>query len=535
MSARRTEMHRLQELVRLHRRGEDCREVARLLGMGPNTERRYRTALSQAGLLEGSAEEIPALEELKEAVKKHVPPKVAPQQQSSVERWRAYIAARVEEGLKPAAIYDRLRLEERDFSGSRSAVKRMVATLQREQGIRPQDIAIVVETDPGHVAQVDFGYAGRLWDPETKSLRRAWVFVMVLGYSRHLFAQIVFDQKTETWLRLHEEAFRAFGGVPSTMVPDNLKAAVVRAAFGVDEDSGLSRSYRELARHYGFTVDPTPPRAPQKKGKVEASVKYVKRNALAGREGQDVGEVRAALGRWIVEIAGTRQHGTTKRRPLEVFEAEEKSRLQPLPLRPYELVTWKRARVHRDCHVELGGRLYSVPWRLVEREVWLRATPSSVVVYADDEAVARHDRRGAGLRSTLDRHLPEERAALRHRSRAYWEQRADQMGQDVGRFVREVFDADDVLSQLRKVQAIVTHLEKFPKERAQAACRRASHYGNLSYQGVRDILRRGLDFEPSPQSAAPAAWAEAPPRFARDLRLLAASRLSSTGGDHGPH
>ncbi|WP_437928771.1 hypothetical protein WMF37_05685 [Sorangium sp. So ce291] len=153
MSARRTEMHRLQELVRLHRRGEDCREVARLLGMGPNTERRYRTALSQAGLLEGRAEEIPALEELKEAVRKHVPPKVAPQQQSSVEPWRAYIAARVEEGLKPAATYDRLRLEERDFSGSRSAVKRMVAALQREQGVRPQDVAIAVETEAGHVAR----------------------------------------------------------------------------------------------------------------------------------------------------------------------------------------------------------------------------------------------------------------------------------------------------------------------------------------------------------------------------------------------
>ncbi|AUX35792.1 uncharacterized protein SOCE836_079910 [Sorangium cellulosum] len=101
--------------------------------------------------------------------------------------------------------------------------------------------------------------------------------------------------------------------------------------------------------------------------------------------------------------------------------------------------------------------------RLVEREAWLRATPSSVVVYADDEVMARHDRRGAGLRSTLERHLPEEHAGLRHRRRAYWEQRADHMGQDVGRFVRQVFDAEDVLSQLRKVQAIVTHLESSPQ------------------------------------------------------------------------
>jgi hypothetical protein len=139
------------------------------------------------------------------------------------------------------------------------------------------------------------------------------------------------------------------------------------------------------------------------------------------------------------------------------------------------------------------------------------------------------------LRNTLEQHLPEERAALRHRSRAYWEQRADQLGADVGMFVRQVFDADEVLSQLRKVQAIVTHLEKFPPERAQAACRRASYYGNLSYQGVRDILRRGLDFEPSPMVTASPAWKGAPPRFARDIRLLATMRLSSAGGDNGPH
>jgi transposase len=73
-----------------------------------------------------------------------------------------------------------------------------------------------------------------------------------------------------------------------TLVPDNLKAAVIRAAFAVDGDSALHRSYRELARHYGCKVEPTPPYAPCKKGKVESAVKYVKRNALAGRHGEDI-------------------------------------------------------------------------------------------------------------------------------------------------------------------------------------------------------------------------------------------------------
>jgi transposase len=527
-------MHRLQELVRLHRMGVGDREAARLLGMGPNTERQYRRALEGAGLLAGEASCVPELEVLKAAVLERAPPKATPQQVSSVAVWRPHIEELLDRGLRPKAIFDRLRLEHADFTGSHSSVKRLTWTIARERGVSPAEVAIAVETEPGDVAQVDFGYAGHLWDPDTKMLRRAWVFVMVLGYSRHLFTQVVFDQKTETWLRLHVEAFKSFGGVPHTVVPDNLKSAVVRAAFAVDDDSELNRSYRELARHYGFRVDPTPPRAPKKKGKVEASVKYVKRNALAGRGGEDVSLVRAALARWTTEVAGTRVHGTTGKKPLEVFEKEERARLLPMPTRPYELVVWKRCTVHADCHVEFDGRLYSVPWRLVRQAVWTRATHASVVVYHDDEVVARHERRGKHWRSTLDEHLPEERGARRHRGRDYWQQRADKIGADVGTFVRAVFNADDVLSQLRKVQSIVTHLEKFPPERAQAACRRASFYGAKTYQAVRDILRRGLDLEPVRVTVEPpdTTWT---PRFARDTRTLSLSRLLTNGGNHGPH
>jgi transposase len=290
-------MHRLQELVRLHRMGVGDRETARLLGMGPNTERQYRQALAQAQLLDGDAEQVPELETLKAAVLEHAPPKLPPQQLSSVGEWRPRIEQLLDNGLGPRAIFDRLRVDHSDFKGSYASIKRLARTIRRERGVQPDELAIPVETDAGDVAQVDFGYAGQLWDPEAKALRRAWVFVMVLGYSRHMFADVVFDQKTETWLRLHVAAFKSFGGVPQTIVPDNLKAAVVRAAFAIDEDSDLNRSFRELARHYGFRVDPTPPRAPKKKGKVEASVKYVKHNALAGRAGEDVTVARAGRSR----------------------------------------------------------------------------------------------------------------------------------------------------------------------------------------------------------------------------------------------
>jgi len=513
MANRRSAMHRLQELVRLYRLKTGARETARLVGMSPTTERLYREAFVAAGLLDGDPAELPTLDLLKAAVQAARPSSVGAQQLTSLEEYRPMIVTLAEKGLGPRAIYDRLRLEHGEFAGSYSAVKRLMRALRRARGVRAEDVAIPVETAAGEIAQVDFGYVGKLFDPVTVTLRKAWCFVMVLAYSRHMVVRVAFDQKIETWLRLHVEAFAELGGVVETVVPDNLKAAVVRAAFAVDDQSELNRSYRELARHYGFKIDPTPPYDAPKKGKVEAGVKYVKGNFFVGREESDIEEVRRDLRRWVYEIAGTREHGTTRKQPLEQFEAIERATLLPLPQIAWEPVVWRRATVHRDAHITIDKRLYSVPWKHIGQSVWVKASAHTVAIYADDERVATHDRNGRGYRSTVESHLPDHRGDLRHRSRAYWEMRADSLGEDVGRYVRTIFDSDDVLSQLRRVQAIITHLEPFPAERAQAACRRAEHYASYSYGALKTILRRGLDLEPLPEE--PPSPSLPLPRFAR--------------------
>lgn len=454
-------MHRLQELVRLSRLGVGSRRIAIELKMGRNTVRTYRGALHDSGLLKGDPSELPQLEELKAAVEGYVPSRPARQQTSTVEQWRVIIDTLLSAGLGPQAIYDRLRLEHPEFKGSLAAVKRMTRRIRCERGVQPQEVAIPVDTAPGEIAQVDFGYVGRLWDARTGRQRKAWVFVLVLGYSRHLYAEVVFDQTVTTWMVLHERAFNALGGVPRVVVPDNLKAAVIRAAFGV------------------------------------------------------------------TEIAGQRIHGSTGRRPLEVFQQQEQSKLLALPARPYEPVVWKEATVHADSHIEYERRLYSVPWRLLRQKVWVRATPDTVAVYWNDERVATHSRHGTGFRSTHEPHLPEGRRDLRHRSREYWQERAGRLGEEVGTFIEEVFDSDDVLSQLRTVQAIVTHLEKYPVERARAACQRASIYGITSYQGIKNILLKALDLAPLPTAAPTTVWVDRP-RFARPMSEL-------IGGGHERH
>lgn len=521
MIARRTDMDRMQELVRLHRMGEGPREVARLLGMSPKTEKKYRDVLGAAGMLAGpvDVESLPSPEVLKALIGGRLPEPVLAPVKSVLDPWldKVLKALALPRPPGPKALWDKLRREDPECKASYSAMRRLYRRLRQGAGPRPQDVAIRVETVAGEVAQVDFGYVGMFFDPDSGRMRKVWVFVMVLGHSRHQFAKLVFDQSTPTWLGLHIEAFAAFGGVPRVVVPDNLKAAVLQAAFGSSDRHavGLNRSYRELARYYGFKVDPTPVRAPKKKGKVESGVKYLKGNFIATCTVTELPAANQALAEWVVKTAGQRVHGETGRRPLEVFEAEERAALLPLPAERFELVVWKPAKVHVDAHVEVGGKLYSVPWRTIGKRVWVRSTSTTVQVYLDETRLATHDRVRKGRASTQEEHLPEGRRDLRHRHESYWLERADKVHAEVAEYVREVFASDDALSKLRDVQAIVAHLEKFPLARTLAAVRRARFYANYTYSGIRNILRDGLDYQPLPQVMTPTANDADRPRFAR--------------------
>jgi len=497
-------MHDIQEVVRLHRLRCSGREIARQLGMGRETVRQYLHWLADAGMLDGPVDALPEVAQLMAVVGA---PAAPPQQVSSLAPWQGRIEPLRARGAGPKAIHDFLRLNDPEFAGSLSAVKRLCRRMDAARGPAATDVSIPVQTGPGEVAQVDFGYVGERYIPAEGVLRRCWFFAMTLGFSRRLFCDVVVDQRASTWLDLHVRAFEHFGGVPRVIVPDNLKAAVVRAAFGADDDATLNRSYRELARHHGFQIDPTPPRSPQKKGKVEGSVGYVKRNFLATCEARDLPETRECLKRWLAGVADERVHGTTGRRPRELFEEAERMALLPLPAARWELVEWKHVRLHRDSHVQVDGALYSAPWKHLGEELWARCTRGRVALYRGDELLWTHVRVERGQRSTMESHLPEHRRDLRHRSREYWLERAGLIGEQSHRLAEAIFGSDDVLLKLRKVQAVVSHLEQFPKARAEAAAQRALHFGALEYGAIKSILRQGLDLQPLPHTEPSRPWA----------------------------
>lgn len=487
MAGRRLNVLDVREMVRRFRLGQSDRQVAHDMSCSRHTAGKYRLLAQGQGWLTRPDLPTPAEIDGQRAAVVTDPPDTGPD--SSVEPHRARVVELRAKGVEMIAIWQILK-DERQFTGSYSSVRRFVRTLEP----RTPDACVRVETPPGEEAQVDFGYAGALADPVTGEMRRAWVFVMTLAFSRHQYAEIVFDQTVSTWLALHVRAFEFFGGVPARIVPDNLKAAVVRASF---HDPQIQHAYRELAEHYSFTVSPCRPKTPRHKGKVESGVRYVKRNALAGREFKDVREANAYLLDWVRTRAGVRDHGTTHEAPLVRFE-RERPHLKPLPAVRYELAVWKEAKLHPDCHVVFEQAYYSAPHRLVGQKLLVRATPDRVEIYFRYERVATHARakyRGQRVSSIL--HYPPDRVAGLLVTPMRVKEQARTIGESTSQLIEEML-SDQPVDRLRPAQGILTLVKRYGPERLEAACRRALVFNQTTYRAVSTILAKGMEYLPLP-------------------------------------
>jgi transposase len=493
----------VMELIRLLRAGEGDRRITALLGLNRRTVAKYRRLAEQHGFLAGRP---PTLPQVQAAIAATWPTPPPPQQVSTVEPYRAAIVAYRARGMEIAAICTRLR-EQHPVPISYDAVWRLVRGLAPT----PAETFVRVERQPGEEAQVDFGAAGKVIDPATGALRSAWVFVMLLAFSRHLYAELVFDQRLETWLLCHCHAFSAFGGVPGRVVLDNLKAGIVRACL---HEPTAQRAYRECAEHYGFLIDPNPPQTPHLKGKVEqGGVHYVKRNFLAGRDPEPLDALNHKLRGWCQDVAGQRVHGTTKQVPWTRFETVERVALRALPPAPYDLAIWKQVKLHRDCHVTFQASYYSAPFRLVGQTLWVRGGTRTVELYsAQHELIATHDRATTPgtWRTHLD-HLPPEKVPGLVLTRESCQVQANAIGPATSTLVQRLLDHRPE-DRLRSAGRVVRLAQTYPPARVEAACARALDFGEVSYPALKRILGAGLDAAPRVTEVV-AASEPAEPRF----------------------
>ena len=372
------------------------------------------------------------------------------------------------------------------FAGSYSSVRRFVQHLEAQH---PQ-ATVILDFAPAEAVQVDFGKGPDIVDPKTGEMLSTWIFVMTLNWSRHQYAEIITNQKTETWLGCHRRAFEWLGGVPGKVTIDNAKCAITRACY---YDPVVQRAYAECAEAYGFLIDACPPGDPKKKGRVESGVKYVKRNFVPLREFRSLSDANAQLRAWVLGEAGNRIHGTTHERPLTRFEETERHLLQALPVRAVELAVWAKVKVHGNCHVQFEKCHYSVPYRLVRQTLWLRATETTTQIFREHELIATHPRlRTPGSRQTVRDHLPPEAIAYLMQDPQWCLMQSQAIGASCHTLIERLF-ADRVLDNLRAAQGIVRLKGSFGAQRLEAACFRALTFDNPRYRTVKTILNHGLD------------------------------------------
>lgn len=484
----RLHMNYLRDLIHRLRAGESERRIAKDLGISRPTVHKYRELAEAHGYLKPDSP-MPDDASLRAVLGPDPEP---PRQASSVEPHREVVQRLVEQKVEMTAIYQQLR-DDYQYPGSYSAVRRFVNHLCPHQ----PEAVVRVHTAPGEDLQVDFGRIGWLFDAVSRHLRPAYVFVATLGYSRHQYAEIVFDQKTPTWLAVHQRAFESFGGVPQRVVPDNLKAAVKKALV---LDPVLGEAYRRMALHYGFLISPTLPRTPRHKGKVESGIHYVQRNFWAGRQFVDSDVANERLKTWVREVAGTRNHGTTHQPPLYLFREYEQAALRPLPGEPFTLCEIKLVTVHPDCHVTIGGSYYSVPYTYIGHQLEAHISHRMVEIYHGQDLVASHLRsQQAGQWHTRLEDYPPGKVDYLIRTPDYCRQQAARLGPGT-RQVVETLLADRPLDRLRSVQAILRLEDTVGPQRLEAACTRAVYFGDVRYRRIKEILNAALDREPLPEA-----------------------------------
>ena len=489
MKTRNLKLMDIREILNHIRAQSSDRQVARDTGHNRRTIRRYREWAQTQGLLAG---ELPPLEELQKRMKASLPERTPPQNVSSVASYRELIEKWEKANVEVAAMHQ--RLNERGYTGSYAAVWRFVRRL-KEKG--DPDVTVRVETKPGEEAQVDFGYAGMMIDPASGKLRKTWVFVMTLSWSRHQYAEFVWDQKIATFLRCHRNAFEFFGGIPERVRIDNLKAAILKAVF---DDPQVQQSYRECAEHYGFLIAPCRVATPEHKGKVEqGGVHYAKRNFLGGREATTITQANQDVLVWCQTTAGLRIHGTTKEKPLERFEQIEKEILSPLPQSPYDLAVWKHVKVYRDCYVTFEQAFYSVPYRLYPGKVWICGGSRQVRIYDQEyQLKATHERAAQpGQRLTNLAHLPPTKVPGLIQDRDSLLAEAEAVGPALQQIVQALLD-DPVLYRIPTAGRLVRLKNRYGAERLEAAAQRALWFEDPSYKTVKRILAQGLDQEETP-------------------------------------
>jgi transposase len=452
------------------------REIARITQIDRKTiralARRFAAEQSNSpGVATGSDDQIPPPR----------PPGTGRQSISACEPHRMFIQAQLQLRRNFTAIYQDL-VDQHGFSASYNSVKRFAATIVE----RDPEQFDRLEFAAGEEVQVDYGEGALTLVPGTDRYRRPRLFVMTLRFSRRSFRRVVWKSSQETWARLHEQAWRYFGGTTQYVVLDNLKEGVIKPDLYEPE---LNTVYAAMLAHYSVVADPARVRDPNRKGTVENAIQHTQSTALKGRRFASIEEQNDFLEHWETTWAAQRIHGSTRRQVEAMFQ-EERPLLKPLPLQGFQYFTESERTVCDDSCVRVDHSSYAarparigslVLVRQFEHYIEIRDLQSHALLRTHPRAV----RPGSVILPDDERPFNPSRETRRILAQA------KAIGPSAEQLCQSLFDSEGRVGQ-RKLWGIVGLAKRYPRRLIDRACAMALHDGARSYQQIKALTERLL-------------------------------------------
>jgi hypothetical protein len=510
---REVRVYEIREVLRLWLRGHGLRAIERLAVMDRKTVRRYVEAAVAAGLVRDGGEG-----QLDDGLIAVVCEAVRPQRPAGRgAAWGLLVANHdqlktwlVDDGLtavKAGELLARRGMVVPERTLHRYALEVLgVGRSARGTTVR------VADGEPGAELQIDFGKMGLLDDADTGRRRVLQALIFTACFSRHCFVWLSFTQTTEAVIAGCEAAWAFFGGIFAVVIPDNMSSVIDRAS---PTEPRFNQCFVEYAQARGFVIDPARVRTPTDKPRVERQVPFVRNSFFAGETFIDLADGQRRAEAWCRERAGMRTHGTTQRRPAEVFAAEEAPRLLAAPTGRYDVPIYATAKVHRDHHIEVAKALYSIPGDLIGERVEVRADRALVRVSHRGAVVKVHPRQPPGGRVTDPADLPAHKTVYAMRDLDHLRRLAAGHGPAIGAYAAAILDHPLPWTKMRQVYALLGLVKRWGPERVEAACARALEAEAVSVSLIGRMIERAT--ETAADAGTPAASAPpGPARFARD-------------------
>jgi transposase len=348
-------------------------------------------------------------------------------------------------------------------------------------------------------------YAGKklqIVNKETGEIREVEIFVGILPASSYTYVEASYDQTRESLVKSVGNCLVYFGGVPQAIVPDNLKSAVTKSS---KYEPVINKTFRDMGHYYGCVINPTRSYSPQDKALVEGAVKlvyqriYYEMSKMTFFSLSDLNkQIRGLLERYNsykLQTAGVSR--------FKQFVEFEKQHLSPLPAEAYQIKYYNRAKVQKMGYVYLseGKNYYSVPYRYIGNDVEIQHTIDTVEIYYKKERIATHAKsyRGGSYTTNKD-HLSSTHLYYQSWSREFFVKMAAAIGINTASYVEKLIDQQPYPEiGFKRSQGIIAMKHQYPKERVEAACKKALQYDICSFKIIDNILKNNADLEPQPQ------------------------------------